>query len=136
MNLQWSAITLAGHVSLILSVILILRNAILARRSVLRDMPLAGLSPLIEPVVFFLTALVVERAYYVAARAMVNRGINLWEAHPSPSVLAFGLAATALWVAIAALRIAIVDGPHFRRLATAQVAFIVAVFCALSWGLW
>lgn len=133
MGLQWSAVTLAGHVTLCLAILLILWNALVV-------LPAArgpgSLLPIASPLFAFGAAFLVERAYYVVARLLVNSGINLWELHPAPDLLSGIVAAMGFWVAVAVRSTGRTDGISFRRAVTTQGLMLVVVYAALARGLW
>lgn len=133
MALEWSAVTLAGHVTLCLAVLLIFINALAA----LPGERVAGsLQCIASPVFAFGAAFLVERSYYVVARLLVNSGVSLWEMHPAPDLLSGIVAAMAFWVAVRVRMTAITSGRSPRRTVVWQGAFLIGVYLILAWGLW
>ncbi|MCB5198580.1 hypothetical protein LGQ03_04955 [Loktanella sp. TSTF-M6] len=133
MELGWSAVTLAGHVALCLSILLILWNA-------LAVLPYArapgSLTPVASPLFLFGAAVLVERSYYVAARLLVNSGFNLWELHPAPDLLSGIVAMMGLWVAATVRLIGRPWGLPYRLAISLQAGLMLLVYAALARGLW
>tara|TARA_R110002110_G_scaffold168187_2_gene369591 strand:- start:2623 stop:3033 length:411 start_codon:yes stop_codon:yes gene_type:complete len=136
MNLEWSAITLASHASLVLATMFAFINAIAVRRFWVAQPSLAIFERLEGPIFAIAAALIVERSYYVCARLFVNTGFNLWEAHPAPEVLAFMLASSMFWLATSIRTMGEVGAFRVRRVLMLQSITMAALFASLAWGLW
>ncbi|SEQ59476.1 hypothetical protein SAMN05428995_105236 [Loktanella sp. DSM 29012] len=132
MELGWSAITLAGHVTLCLSILLILWNGVTVLPYVQAP---ASFAPVASPLFLFGAAILVERIYYIAARLLVNSGTNLWELHPAPDLLSAIVAAAGFWVAATVRMIGRPRGLPCRGAITTQAGVMLSVFGLLSWGL-
>lgn len=133
-NLEWNAVTMAAHVAILLSVVFLIINAI-------RSMGRAHRAPvepldLAMPVIAFLSALIVERLYYVAARLIGTAGLNLWEAHPAPELLSGMLAGTVFWIAASVRALGGDPRGLVSRTVISQGLVIVAVFAGLAWRFW
>ena len=136
MSLEWSAVTLASHASLVLATVFAFLNAITVRRFWVAQPSLAVFERLESPIFAIAAALMVERSYYVCARLFVRTDLNLWEAHPAPEVLAFMLAASMFWLAISIRTMGEIGGLGAQRALILQSATMVALFTLLAWGLW
>lgn len=131
-GLGWSAVTLASHFALILSLGFAFWNAVFVRKVVNVKTSVGIIGNMLEPILFFGIVLGVERAYYVGARALVNSEMDLWEMHPVPEVLSALLALTAFWVAASIRGITGFDHLHVIKVVLAQAAFIFAVAFVLA----
>ncbi len=136
MDLQWNALTLASHVALILSAGCAFWNALMVRRAWVPDANPRRFDPMIEPVIFFLTCLCVERLYYVGARFLQREGLNLWQAHPAPEALSAFVAMSLFWMAASIRRLDNGEGGIARGVVRLQGAAIVLVYVVIGWGLW
>lgn len=136
MPLYWSAVTLAGHVTLCLAVLMIFWNALAVLHICGNSLPAGSATRLATPIFAFGAAFIVERSYYVVARLLVNSGTNLWELHPAPDVLSGLVAIGAFWVAAAVRRLCGADRKGIKRVIAAQGTLLAFVYAGLAWGLW
>lgn len=132
MDLGWSAITLAAHVSLIVSVFFVFVNAVAVRLHWGPDMPIRVFLPLLEPALFFAAALSVERIYYIAARFLRGLGYDLWTMHPAPDILSVILALSLFWLAAATRRIRSPSPRQAWRVIGLQAMTIIAFATGLA----
>lgn len=98
----WNAITAASHVSLIFAALLVVFEVLTTVRHPGLIGP-GGWARIRAAGYLALSALVVERVYYVVARLLVHQGYNLWESHPAPELLSAAVACGifTLWAVIA-----------------------------------
>lgn len=136
MNLEWSAITLASHVTLVLAIAFGFANAIAVRRHWIAKSPVVLFRRLEWPVFAISAAMITERLYYVFARLNVNTDLNLWRAHPAPEFLAMWSMCSFLWLAVSIRRLDGAAGMRVRRVIRYQIAAILTVFSLFAWGLW
>ena len=134
MGLQWSAVTLASHLGLVIAVLFAFANAVRRVWSA-ADSP-AVFRRLEGPVFAIVASLVVERLYYVTARLLVNTDIDLWSAHPAPELLSFMLMASIFSLAVAIRHLGVDPLLAVRRVVWRQGAAIGLVFLTISVGLW
>jgi hypothetical protein len=79
-------------------------------------------------------ALAVERAYYVAARLLRPHGVDLWQAHPAPSVLS-ALVCAALYAACVPLIQAARPEAEARARVGGEMVALGALWGLLAGGL-
>jgi len=85
-------------------------------------------------VAVFLWGLMVERAYYVAAR-LAAPDVDLWQMHPAPAALSVAVIAT-LFAAAAPLTLSGVAGRRARQVRLGwEAAWVVGLWLALVWWL-
>ena len=135
MALEWSALTTASHVVLVLAVLLLFQEAMMLRHVIPAAKP-ARSQRLFFAGAWIMAAFVVERLYYVAARLLLPRGIDLWAMHPAPEFLA-ALVAAAVFGAFATIT-GLTSPILGRARATVAIhgASLIAVWAAVAWFLW
>lgn len=136
MGLSWSAVTIAGHLTIVFSLVFALVNAVAARARWPLDHGPERMLALAKPLIAVGSAISVERLYYVTARLLKNTPVNLWEAHPVPYLLSLMISLPLLWLAVSAR---LVVGPPTARdkvILRGQIALVIGVFAAVSAGLW
>ena len=135
MGLEWSALTTASHVVLVLSVLLLFQEAMMLRHVVPAAKP-ARSQRLFYAGAWIMAAFVVERLYYVAARLLLPEGVDLWAMHPAPEFLS-AMVAAAVFGAFAT--ITGLTSPILRRARSTVAihgAFLVGVWTLVAWFLW
>lgn len=105
-DLGLGAFTTASHVVLILVLLLVFHEAQLLMRMQGSFAMIANSTYVRWSVFCVLSALIMERLYYVLARLLRGHGIDLWQAHPAPEFLS-ACVAGALFGLSAAGRIAV-----------------------------
>lgn len=136
MDLEWSAVTLAGHMMIVLALWYALVNAAAAHQSWPGQRDHSRMEMLRPPAFAAGASLCVERLYYVAARMLVNSDIDLWDAHPAPDVLSIMVGVPLLWLAVNIRRLSGPLDERCQRIVLIQITFAFVVFGAASWGLW
>lgn len=126
MSLGPSAFVAASHVALIVALLILLVRIVRSlddrsSREVISRGALPGLG-------VFAWAIVVERAYYVAARLLQPHGIDLWQMHPAPQILSMLLVG-----ALYALKVPFVLAQYARAAAIRSLLIEVALIACL-WG--
>ena len=135
MGLGFSALTTASHVVLVLAVLLLFSEVALVRHLFAAQEPARSRSVFLAAALV-MASFVVERLYYVAARLLAPKKIDLWSMHPAPEVLS---AMVALSVFVAFVALARLTSPLMSR-ARSTVALhgsvLVVVWAGLAWVLW
>jgi hypothetical protein len=122
------ALTAGAHVALIFSAVLVLLEVTwLVKRPELLERALTS-SWLRVTAYAALTALILERSFYVAARILIHRGIDLWGAHPAPAVLS-AITAAAIFACWAALIRETASSPRAAGGSIVAHAAVIAAAC-------
>jgi hypothetical protein len=125
------ALTAGAHVALIFSAVLVLLEVTwLVQRPDMMERGLVS-SRLRVTAYAALTALILERSFYVAARILSHRGVDLWAMHPAPAILS-ALTATAIFACWAVM---IRETASSRRAAGGAVlahALVIAAACGAA----
>ena len=135
-GLGWSAVTMASHVILVMSILFAFGNAIWVYLGHVDGRPVFSVEQLENPIIAVAITLVAERCYYITARLLVNTEVNLWEFHPVPEVLSILVALAFFWLAVSVLK----SDPRIGRLTVGVIstesAAIALTGTVLVAGLW
>jgi hypothetical protein len=132
--IDYDAITIAAHLTMILAIGVFVVRLVGSQVDGAYAAAI-GKRDLFGGIAFALGLLAIERLYYVAARALRDRGIDLWGAHPAPELLSL-LVAIGLYAATSPI-VAARAGSWVRaaRRLAAEVAALAAIFGAVVWAL-
>ena len=127
-----SAVTAASHLALIFAVVLLLLEVVglLRHPEALLRVKLGSSTR--TGLYAVGAAVVVERAWYVAARTTAHRGTDLWEFHPIPEILS-GLVAASVLLAWSLLVTEALGGwRRARGTVMRHVAFLVVLWVVVA----
>lgn len=79
-----------------------------------------------------LFALIVERFYYIAARALIGHGVDLWAAAPAPAVLSAVVALSVYWITPAYFGALGLSGRALRIRCSLELGGLVVLWIALE----
>jgi hypothetical protein len=133
MGLGPDAAIVASHAALIMVLLLVIARigSFMARP----ELPVIALKrDLLVYLGLFCWVLVIERAYYVAARLLKGVGVDLWSAHPAPALLSTVVVLGALGLKVSLLRAAF-PGPAAMRRVAGDLCAVLIVWLMLFWGL-
>lgn len=133
-DLGFSGLTVASHVTICLAIFMVFDEALRLAASpdgLKRALSTGG----VRVAVFAaLSAVVVERVYYIAARLLRPLGLDLWSQHPAPELLAASVAVTLFLVVVAGRVASSLDShdwvvPMFLR----AMSLVVVWSCVAFW---
>ncbi|WP_226779536.1 hypothetical protein [Oceaniglobus trochenteri] len=136
MGLQYSGVTLASHVLLILALLIVFARAQYLRRVEGSLGAMISSSYVRMSVIAVFTALIVERGYYIAARLLSSKGVDLWSAHPAPELLSLGCGLAVWHVSVAAKKVAASNGRITIVLAGVELAALLCLWGLIGVVLW
>ncbi|MFD1342899.1 hypothetical protein [Litorisediminicola beolgyonensis] len=134
LDLGPSAFAVASHVCMCVAIVLVFAEAqrVLAVRG--------GIGRVMAPafsrvsLALALSALIVERVYYVLARILVPYGLDLWSKHPAPELLS-GFVTLSIFNLVIASRRAVPAGRDWIEPVSGQGFLLAAIWVVTVYAL-
>lgn len=133
MGLGDSAYTVASHVCLLGALLLLMWRLVSMMHN---ETPLMALGRgLVPGMAIFALGIIVERAYYVAARLLAPSGMDLWAEHPAPEVLSAMMFGT-LYAMKGTIIFSLHPAAVARHRLCIELTGFVALWCSVAWVLY
>ncbi|MGR3485499.1 MAG: hypothetical protein ACU0BF_09150 [Paracoccaceae bacterium] len=123
-----SAFVAASHIALVMAVLMVFAELLHASA----HPGIASRLSVRYALFAMLSAVVVERLYYVAARLLAPRGFDLWGDHPAPETLSALVAASVFAFAASLMAATAPTGRRALRLVATHGAGLLAIWAGIA----
>jgi hypothetical protein len=134
MGLEENSLTIASHVVMVVILFILAARALGTFKKGLGG--LAVDHGLMAVIAIACVALSIERFYYISARFLRSRDLNLWDMHPAPEVLSLIVGIGIYGIMVPLLRAQISDRRrHLSRVAW-EVIGLISIWIVAVWVLY